>query len=108
MSYSFYLLGVIVLLCCVTFITRGLPFVFGDWIARQRLLVSLGEQLPAAIIVALMIYYMIMIARPTHWHNLIWQLIALWIALVLQWRFKKTMVSLLVSTTVYLILQGLL
>jgi branched-subunit amino acid transport protein AzlD len=108
MSYFYYVIGVTVLLCCVTLITRGLPFLFGDWIARQHLLVRLGEQLPAAIIVALMIYYMIMLARPSHWHNLVWQVIALLITLALQWRFRKTIVSLVVGTAAYLLLQGLL
>jgi branched-subunit amino acid transport protein AzlD len=107
MSFLLYTIGVIVLLCLVTLFTRGLPFLFGDWIERQHLLVRLGEQLPAAIIVSLMIYYMIMMAKPVHWHNLSAQIIALVITLALQWRFRKTIVSLIVGTAAYLLLQGI-
>lgn len=102
-----YLIGVIALLFIVTMLTRGLPFMFGNWIVKQRILMMLGQQLPAAIILMLMVYYMMMLAKPTHWHNLIWQVISLSFIVVLQWRFKKTIVSLLVGTALYLLLQGM-
>ena len=101
-----YIVGVIALLFVVTMLTRGLPFLFGDWIVKQRILMMLGQQLPAAIIFMLMIFYMMMLAKPTHWHNLIWQIIALILIVALQWRYKQTIVSLLVGTVVYLLLQG--
>lgn len=101
-----YIIGVIILLFVVTMLTRGLPFLFGAWIVKQRILMMLGQQLPAAIIFMLMVYYMMMLAKPTHWHNLTWQIVALILIVALQWRYKKTIVSLLVGTALYLLLQG--
>jgi len=105
MSFELYFIGVVVLLFLVTCVTRGLPFIFGEWISRQRVFMALGQQLPAAIILMLLIYYMMTIAKPSHWHNLIWQVIALLVTLGIQWRYRKAIVSLIIGTVLYLLLQ---
>lgn len=107
MSLLWYISGVIVMLFIVTMVTRGLPFVFGDWIRKRETLMALGEQLPAAIILMLIIYYVMMLGKQSHWHNLVWQIIALIITLILQYHFRKTILSLVAGTVIYLVLQGL-
>lgn len=105
--FSGYLLGVIVLLFLVTGVTRSLPFLFGQWIVKNKMLLLIGEKIPAAIIFLLLIYYIMLVAKPMHYHNLVYELIALVITLLVQWKWRLTILSLVIGVACFALLQNL-
>jgi branched-subunit amino acid transport protein AzlD len=107
MSPLIYLLGAIVVLSLMCLLMRWLPFLLGGWLKGKETFMHLSRQLPIAIIAALVVYYIVMMSKPTHWHNLTGEVIGLIVTLLLQWYYRKTVISLLVGTGVYVLLQEL-
>lgn len=104
---QWYIIGVTVMLFAVVFVGRALPFIFGKRLTNSPLLTYLSTRLPMCIIILLTLYYMVLLAKPTHWHNLPWQLIALVVVIALHWRWKNVIISVLGGTAVYLALSML-
>lgn len=103
-----YLLLVTGSLFAITLTTRALPFIFTRQMKDNHLVQYLGRYLPSAIIFLLTIYYVMSIAEPKHWNNLPYQLIAIALVILCQWRWHKLMVSLIVGTSTYILLSSLL
>lgn len=103
-----YLLLVTASLFAMTLTTRALPFIFTRQMKDNHLVQYLGKHLPSAIIFLLAIYYVMSIAEPSHWKNLPYQLIAIVLVILCQWRWRKLMVSLIVGTVTYILLNSFL
>lgn len=97
-----YTIGAIFLLSCIILFTRALPFIFGNVIQENEWVLFLGKNLPISIIFLLAMYYGISMAKPTHWHIIPFQLIAILITLITHWRWRNTIISLVLGTLSYL------
>lgn len=104
MSPIEYTIGVIILLFFVVATTRSLPFMFGKVMQKNQWVLFLGRQLPISIIFLLCVYYLISMAKPTHWEILPYQLIAVLITLSAHWKWRNMTVSLVVGTAAYLLM----
>src|SRR5690625_7781092 len=90
----------------VTLGLRALPFVAGPWLRRHRMVGQLGRFLPLAI--------MVLLALHTAWGHaqarraLPWaEAAAIVLVVLLQWRFRQTLLSIAAGTVVYMLLIGL-
>lgn len=97
-----YLIGALFLLFFIICFTRSLPFFFDNIMKENQWVLYLGKQLPTSIIFLLGIYYVIAMAKPTHWHIIPLQFIALSITLLAHWKWKNVTISLFLGTTIYL------
>lgn len=100
-----YVIAVIILLFFTVFLSRALPFLFGKRMADNQLLNYLGDRLPTCVFALLVIYFMMAMARPEHWHNLPWQLSAIVIVILLHLRWRNVTLSVLGGTIAYLFLD---
>lgn len=107
MTHLEYIIGAIGLLFLVVFGTRAFPFVFGKYLKESPYLLFLGKQLPASIILLLATFYAISMAKPHYGQTLLCEFIAVIATLLVQWRFRNTVVSLIVGTAVYLCLHAI-
>jgi branched-subunit amino acid transport protein AzlD len=108
MNPTEYLIGALILLFLIICFTRALPFFFGKVMQDNQWILYLGKQLPTSIIFLLGIYYVIAMAKPTHWHVLPCQIIALVITLFVHWKWRNVTLSLFVGTTAYLLMTYLI
>ena len=108
MTSTHYIIGVTVMLCLMTIVTRSLPFVFGEQIKHHPVIIYLGKQLPTSIIVLLAFYYMAHTTTPAHWHQWVWEGVAIIAAFIAHYHWRQMTISLLVGTAVYFILLAAL
>ena len=102
---SGYAIGVIAAMGLVTFALRALPFVAVQWLQKHPLVQRLGEFLPLAIMTLLMVHSVMGSAteNPTGpWP----ELLAVALVVLLQWRSKNALLSILVGTGVYVLLRN--
>lgn len=100
-----YVLGVIAVMALVTFGLRSLPFVAGRWLRRQSWVHKLGATLPLAIMTLLLLHSAVDAARQNPagaWH----EALAVLLTVVLQWRTRTTLLSIVAGTTVYVFLRN--
>lgn len=107
MSPLMYLSGAFLVLSVTCLFMRWLPFWIGGWLKRKETFMHLSRQFPVAIISALVIYYVVMMSRPSHWHNLTGEIVALVVTLMLQWYCRSTVISIVVGTGIYVLFQEL-
>ncbi|HLS05186.1 MAG TPA: AzlD domain-containing protein [Wenzhouxiangella sp.] len=106
MNNQVYVLVAMILMGVVTLGLRALPFVAGPWLRRHRMVGQLGRFLPLAI--------MVLLALHTAWGHaqarraLPWaEAAAIVLVVLLQWRFRQTLLSIAAGTVVYMLLIGL-
>ncbi len=96
--------GIILMLFLMTVVTRGCPFFMGSIIQQSKTLKVLGKQLPVCIIALLAMYYMMSLAGPHVAQGVLRQVLAIAVTLLVHWRFRQMVISLLLGTVTYLIL----
>lgn len=104
MNHVEYAIGAAVLLFFIVVSTRALPFIFGKSMRRNQWILFVGKQLPISIIFLLAIYYVVSMTKPTHFHILPFQIIALIITLSTHWKWRNTTISLFIGTVSYLLM----
>lgn len=106
MIESRYVFGVIVAMALVTFALRALPFVAAHWLQKHPVVQRLGQFLPLAIMTLLLVHSAVGAARE---HALgPWpELLAVAVVVVLQWRSRNALLSILVGTAVYVLMRNL-
>ena len=100
-----YVISVIVAMGLVTFALRALPFVAAQWLEKHPVVQRLGQFLPLAIMTLLMLHSVVGSAteNPTGpWP----ELVAVALVVLVQWRSKNALLSILVSTGVYVMLRN--
>lgn len=106
MTDTAYVLIVIVLMGAVTAALRALPFVAGHWLRRHAVVRKLGDSLPLSIMVLLLADTVAGQAR-SH-TGLPWQeLLAVALVIILQWRTRQTLLSIVTGTALYIALRAL-
>lgn len=106
MTDSVYVLTVLGLMAAVTFALRGLPFIAGRWLRRHALVHKLGSSLPLSIMVLLLIDSAVgqVHANPAGpWQ----ELLAVALVVLLQWRMRQPLLSIVVGTALYVALRAL-
>lgn len=102
---SGYAVGVIAAMGLVTFALRALPFVAAQWLQKHPLVQRLGEFLPLAIMTLLMVHSVM--GSATENPSGPWpELLAVALVVLLQWRSKNALLSILVGTGVYVLLRN--
>ena len=102
---SRYAISAIVVMGLVTFALRALPFVAAQWLKKHPLVQRLGDFLPLTIMTLLMVHSVAgaAVENPTGpWSALG----AATLVLLLQWRSKNALLSILVGTGVYVLLRN--
>lgn len=98
-----YLVLVIISLCIMIFITRAFPFMFGSILQHNQRIKTIGQFLPAYMMLLLAIYE-INPSSFTKWPFATPALIGLFVlTLVHLWR-RQVLLSLIVGTGIYLLL----
>ncbi|OXR49590.1 branched-chain amino acid ABC transporter [Pusillimonas sp. T2] len=106
MSDTDYVWAVIAVMAGVTFALRALPFVAGRWLRRQGLVHKLGATLPLSVMTLLLLHTMVGATRENPAG--IWQEgIAVLLVIVLQWRTRNTLLSIVMGTAAYLLMRNL-
>lgn len=102
---SGYVVSVLVAMGVVTFALRALPFVAANWLQKHPVVQSLGEFLPLAIMTLLLTHTVVGAAGDDPqgpWP----ELLAVALVVVLQWRFRHALWSILAGTGLYLVLRN--
>ncbi|WP_322996285.1 AzlD domain-containing protein [Castellaniella sp.] len=106
MTDTHYVLAAIGLMAAITVGLRALPFIGGHWLRRHPLVHKLGDALPLSIMVLLLVDTVASQAgsNPAG----IWQeLLAVALVVLLQWRTRQTLLSIVVGTAAYMVLRTL-
>src|SRR5699024_8532816 len=100
MSHIVYVTVAIVGMALITFVLRALPFAAGPWLRRHRVLYKLGNNLPLAIMVLLVVH-----TAWGHAHDrggLPWlEALAILVVVILQWRLRQPLLSIAAGTALY-------
>ena len=101
-----YVLGAIVAMALVTVLLRALPFVAATLLQKHAIVQRLGRFLPLAIMSLLLMHAMVGAARE-HRHGPWPELLAIALVLVIQWRTRNALLSMLVGTGSYVWLRNM-
>lgn len=97
-----YLFSVFVAMGAVTAIERGLPFAASNWLQKQSWVKSVGNFLPLAVMVLLVLHSSIDAAK--HHEGLpVPEVVAIFLTLLLQWFLKNSLLSIFAGTACYVL-----
>lgn len=100
------LLLTIGVMAVITWLLRALPFMAGHWLRRHPLTQRLGDALPLAIMVLLLLSTAADLAG-SH-ANAPWREgLALALVVSLQWRLRQALLSIVLGTALYMVLLGI-
>jgi branched-subunit amino acid transport protein AzlD len=102
-----YVAGVIVAMAGVTFALRALPFVAAQWLKKHPIVHRLGQFLPLAIMTLLLVHSAAGAALE-HPAGPWPELLAVAVVVLLQWRSRNALLSILAGTCVYVLLRNLI
>lgn len=106
MTDTGYVLSAIALMALVTFLLRALPFIAGHWLRRHPIVHKLGDSLPLSIMVLLLIHSAA--GQAGSHEGLPWQeCAAAALVILLQWRLRRTLLSIAAGTALYIVLRAL-
>lgn len=100
-----YIVGVIAAMALITFALRALPFVAAQWLQKNTIVERLGEFLPLAIMTLLLLHAATGSAQQDRlgpWP----ELLAVAIVVVLQWRSRNALLSIVLGTTAYVLMRN--
>ncbi|MFT0532580.1 branched-chain amino acid transporter permease [Castellaniella hirudinis] len=101
-----YILAAIGLMAIITAGLRALPFIAGHWLRRHPLVHKLGDALPLSIMVLLLVDTLAGQSRQNPAG--LWQeLLAVALVVLLQWRTRQTLLSIVAGTAAYVALRAL-
>ena len=101
-----YALGAIVAMALITFALRALPFVASRWLQRHDVVRRLGNFLPLAIMTLLLLHALVGSARE-HAAGPWPELLCAGLAMLLQWRSRNPLLSIVAGTALYVLLRNL-
>ncbi len=104
---SVYVIGVIAAMAAVTFALRALPFVAAQWLGKHRIIDALGQFLPLAIMVLLLVHTLAGAARE-HAGGPWPELLAAALVVLAQWWGRNALLSIVCGSVVYVIIRNFL
>ena len=102
---SLYVIGVIAAMGLVTFALRALPFVAAQWLEKHPIVQQLGQFLPLAIMTLLLVHSAAGNARE-HSSGPWPELLAVALVVVLQWKRRNALLSILAGTCLYVFIRN--
>ena len=106
MTDARYIVGVIAAMALITWALRALPFVAAQWLQKNPLVERLGEFLPLSIMTLLLLHSAAGSAQQDRlgpWP----ELLAVAIVVVLQWRSRNALLSIVLGTGAYVLMRNL-
>ena len=106
MTDASYNVGVIAAMALITWALRALPFVAAQWLQKNPLVERLGEFLPLSIMTLLLLHSAAGSAQQDRlgpWP----ELLAVAIVVVLQWRSRNALLSIVLGTGAYVLMRNL-
>jgi branched-subunit amino acid transport protein AzlD len=100
-----YVVGVIVAMGLVTFALRALPFVATQWLEKNPVVQKLGQFLPLAIMTLLLVHSAVGAAKE-HATGPWPELLAVAVVVLVQWRSRNALLSILVGTGIYVLMRN--
>ena len=100
-----YIVEVIAAMALVTVALRALPFIAAQWLKENPIVERLGEFLPLAIMTLLVLHSATGSAQQDRlgpWP----ELLAVAIVVVLQWRSRNALLSIVLGTTAYVLMRN--
>lgn len=101
-----YVIVVIAAMALVTLALRALPFLADQWLKKHPAVQRLGQFLPLAIMTLLLLHSGASAARE-HAAGPWPELLAIALVVLLQWRTKNALLSIVVGTAVYVLMRNL-
>lgn len=105
MNDTGYLLAVILVMGAVTFALRALPFLSARLLKRSPVVHHLGQFLPLAIMVLLLVHSASGAARE-HANGPWPELLAIAVTCLLQWRSRNPLLSIVAGTALYVLIRN--
>ncbi len=105
MIENVYVIWVIAAMALVTFVLRALPFVASQWLKHHPVVHHLGQFLPLAIMTLLLVHS-VTGATGQHAAGPWPELAAVLLVVVLQWRSRNALLSILAGTAVYVVMRN--
>jgi branched-subunit amino acid transport protein AzlD len=102
---SLYVVTVIAAMGLVTIALRALPFVAAQWLKKHPVVQGLGQFLPLAIMTLLLVHSATAAAL-THTSGPWPELLAVALVVLLQWRSKNALLSIVAGTCVYVLTRN--
>jgi branched-subunit amino acid transport protein AzlD len=106
MIESKYVLLVIAAMTLVTFALRALPFLAAQWLKKHPIVQRLGQFLPLAIMTLLLLHSATS-AAVEHDAGPWPELLAVALVVLLQWRTRNALLSIVVGTGLYVLMRNL-
>ena len=106
MSEAYYTVAVIVAMAVVTFLLRALPFMASRWLKAHDWVERAGKFLPLAVM-TLLVVHSAWGAMQTHENGPWFEMAALSAVALLQWKWRHTLLSMCVGTTLYVVLRNI-
>jgi len=106
MTDARYIVGVIAAMALITLALRALPFVAAQWLQKNPIVERLGEFLPLAIMTLLLLHSAAGSAQQDRlgpWP----ELLAVVMVIVLQWRSRNALLSIVLGTGAYVVMRNL-
>ncbi|MBS1228405.1 MAG: AzlD protein [Proteobacteria bacterium] len=106
MTDARYIVGVIAAMALITLALRALPFIAAQWLQKNTIVERLGEFLPLAIMTLLLLHSAAGSAQQDRlgpWP----ELLAVVMVIVLQWRSRNALLSIVLGTTAYVVMRNL-
>jgi len=100
-----YLIAVIAAMGLVTFALRALPFVAAQWLLKHRLVQTLGQFLPLAIMTLLLVHSATGAALQ-HAGGPWPELLAVALVVLVQWRSRNALLSIVLGTCLYVLMRN--
>jgi len=106
MTDARYIVGVIAAMALITLALRALPFIAAQWLQKNTIVERLGEFLPLAIMTLLLLHSAAGSAQQDRlgpWP----ELLAVVMVIVLQWRSRNALLSIVLGTSAYVVMRNL-
>lgn len=99
-----YLLTVFVVMGIISFGERALPFVASNWLRKQKWTQTLGDFLPLAIMMILVLHSALGLSTNRGSFEYFPEIFGIAITFVFQWFLKNSLLSIFLGTTLYVLL----
>jgi branched-subunit amino acid transport protein AzlD len=106
MIESTYVIVVIAAMTLVTFALRALPFLAAQWLKKHPIVQKLGQFLPLAIMTLLLLHSGTSAALE-HAAGPWPELLAVALVVLLQWRTRNALLSIVIGTSIYVLMRNL-
>lgn len=103
-----YVLLAIAAMGAVTFALRALPFMAAKWLQRSPRVLYLGRFLPPAIMTILLLHSLRDLGTRSASPYFAAEIVTVLVVLLLQWRARQPLLSIVAGTGLYMLMLGLL